>query len=79
MATQEELHLNKAREISSVTLRTWLSYNEGSPMRAAAETELERRRFWKNFLTSGIVSWIALIISILSLYISYAKYLSNIG
>jgi hypothetical protein len=43
------------------------------PMHLAAATELERRKFWRNFFTNGIASWIALIISGFSLYFSIIK------
>jgi hypothetical protein len=56
--------------MSEFELRTWLGYTEGSPIRAAAETELGRRAFWRNFWSHGIAAWFALAVSILSLSVS---------
>ena len=76
----DDPHLLKAKAMSDFSLRIWLAYNEGSPMWAAATTELERRKFRRNFLTNGIASWLALIISTLSLLVStYAAYFKNTG
>jgi hypothetical protein len=46
------------------------NFRQDSEWGASARAELERRRFWKKFLTSGIVAWLALIVSIVALYIS---------
>lgn len=70
MATPTDPHFAKARRMSEFELQKWLGYNEGSPMHAAAATELDRRKFWKSFFTHGIASWFALGVSILSLAVS---------
>jgi hypothetical protein len=46
------------------------NFRQDSEWGASARAELERRRFWKKFLTYGIVAWLALIVSIVALYIS---------
>jgi len=41
-----------------------------SPQSAGAKIEIERRLFWRKFLTHGIVAWLALIVSIIALVLS---------
>jgi hypothetical protein len=71
--SQADVHLVKARSMSDVELRTCLAYNEGSPVRAAADTELARRKFWKTFWSHGIVAWLALAVSFISLIVALKK------
>jgi hypothetical protein len=40
------------------------------PQGSGPRAELERRRFWQNLWTQGIPAWLALIISIVALYVS---------
>jgi len=66
--------------MSESQLRQMMGYAEGTELRADAETELERRKFWKNFLSHGIPSWLALIVSVFALFISaYVAFFSHRG
>ncbi|MDO9317991.1 MAG: hypothetical protein Q7V56_07300 [Gammaproteobacteria bacterium] len=46
---------------------------KGSFRQIAAELELERRKYLREFFTKRIVSWIALGVSVVSLIISIAR------
>jgi len=67
---EERAHAAKARSASDLDLELWSKLNPGSSLRAAAVVEQDRRKFWKTFLTHGIVSWLALIVSVVAICIS---------
>jgi hypothetical protein len=60
----------RVRAASNADLALFVQLNPGAQLRAFAEVEIERRRFWKNFLTHGVPSWFALIVSVLALCVS---------
>jgi hypothetical protein len=61
----------EAKAMSDFELAKWAhSSMLGSFKQIAASEELERRKFWRHFFTHGIVSWIAIVISLISLVIS---------
>lgn len=55
------------RKCSTFEVAKWVAAEKGTFRQVAAEQELARRQFLRTFLTHGIVSWIALLISLLSL------------
>ena len=65
-----EKEVVRARSASEADLHLWAGLNPSSPLRAAATVELERRAFWRAFWSHGIISWVALVVSILSLLVS---------
>ena len=68
--TTEDPHIAKARAASDFDLELASKLNPGSAWRAAAVVEQDRRKFWKTFFTHSIVSWLAIIVSVLALCIS---------
>ena len=63
--------VSEVRAMSDFEVAKWAqSSMKGSFKQVAATEELERRKFWRHFFTHGIVAWIALIISLISLVIS---------
>lgn len=62
--------LQEARKKPETVLRSWQQYTQGNNHRIVADTELERRRQWHNFLTHGIVGWLSLIVSIGALVVA---------
>lgn len=73
-----EKEISRARGASEAELQSWSGLNPSSPLRAAAVAELERRKFWRAFWSHGVISWIALIVSVLSLcvsaYVAFGKH-----
>lgn len=65
--TKEEMW---ARKASNFELKTWASLGQEGFQKLAAQSELDRRHSWREFLTSKLVGWIALAVSIISLGIS---------
>jgi len=63
-------HASRVRTASEEQLVEWSGLTPGSELRAAAVVELDRRKFWRSFLTHGISSWFALIVSVLALSVS---------
>jgi len=63
-------HAPRVRTASEEKLVEWSGLTPGSELRAAAVVELDRRKFWRSFLTHGISSWFALIVSVLALSVS---------
>jgi len=49
------------------------SNRPGTDFHAAAETQLAKMLWWRDFWTKGIVAWIALIIALISLIWQIAK------
>jgi len=75
-----EKEVIRARGASSADLHLWSGLNASSPLRAAAEAELDRRKFWRTFWSHGIIAWIALVISVLSLCVSaYVAFFKHSG
>jgi len=63
--------LPKFRELPEIELYKMRDGFQGwSPISAGAKVEIERRIFWKKFWTSGIVAWLALVVSIVALYVA---------
>jgi hypothetical protein len=53
-------------------LHQWKDGNQGwSDICSGAKAELDRRDFWCRFFTYGIVAWLSLILSIISLCVSF--------
>ncbi len=49
------------------------SFRPDAPQGSAPRAELERRRFWRKFWTYGLVSWLALAVSVIALIIAANK------
>ena len=63
-------HAPRVRTASEEQLVEGSGLTPGSGLRTAAVVELDRRKFWRSFLTHGISSWFALIVSVLALSVS---------
>jgi hypothetical protein len=63
--------MSKFRKMSDVQLhQNKDGYQGWHDLSAGAKAELDRRAFWRAFITHGIVAWLALIVSIVALYVS---------
>jgi hypothetical protein len=62
------------RKAPDKELYKWRDGNQGwSDISGGAKAELDRRQFWRKFWSFGLVGWIALGVSIVSLVISILK------
>ncbi len=59
-----------ARSAEDHELERWAKLGQTGFRQVAAEQELKRRAFWRDFWSKGIVAWLALALSIVSLVVS---------
>ena len=65
---------NEMRNSPIFEVEKWTHASQKGPFRQiAAELELERRKYLREFYTKSIVSWIAIGVSVVSLIISIAR------
>lgn len=59
-----------ARSAEAHELERWEKLGQPGFRQVAAAQELKRRAFWRDFWSKGIVAWLALALSIVSLVVS---------
>lgn len=60
----------EVKGMTDTELARWAKLGQAGFKQVAAELGLARRQYWRDFWVRGIVSWIALLLSIISLIVS---------
>lgn len=62
--------VSEVQAMSDAELARWAELGQFGFKQVAAKQELSRREFWRDFWSKGIVAWLALVLSIISLAIA---------